>query len=89
MKFKYGQVVKCIAVPDGEYSLLGKTGIIRESTGDEIEEPWYGVEFEDWNEGHYLDDDETGQILDVDSGWNCPEHTLTASLEIINIEEII
>jgi hypothetical protein len=88
MKFKYGQVVKCIAVPDGEYSLLGKTGIIREFTGDE-DEPWYGVEFEDWNEGHYLEDDETGQILEVDSGWDCPEPTLAASFEVINIEEII
>lgn len=88
MKFKYGQVVKCIAVPDGEYSLLGKTGIIREFMVDEGE-PWYGVEFEDWNEGHYLEDEGTGQILDVDSGWDCPEHTLAASLEVINIEEII
>ena len=93
MNFNYGQRVRCIDVADGNGSVIGLTGTVRNFTLAYSEEeliPWPGVEFdEEIANGHSLDDHETGEAIAWNRGWYCPPETLISLEESINIEEII
>ena len=95
MNFHYGQRVRCIDVADGNGSVIGQTGTVRDFTlyyseKEEEEILWPGVEFdEEIAYGHSLDDRETGKTIAWDCGWYCPPETLIPLEESINIEEII
>ena len=92
MNFHYGQRVRCIDVADGNGSVIGQTGTVRDFTTDYSKEEtlWPGVEFdEEIANGHSLDDYETGKAIAWGCGWYCPPETLIPLEESINIEEII
>ena len=93
MNFHYGQRVRCIDVADGNDSVIGQTGTVRDFTlayREEEEILWPGIEFdEEIANGHSLDDHETGEAIAWGCGWYCPPETLTPLEESINIEEII
>lgn len=85
MQFHYGQRVRCIDAADGNSSVIGQIGTVRE-----FQTPWLGVEFdEEIAEGHSLGDYETGEAIAWGCGWYCPPETLIPLEESINIEEII
>lgn len=92
MQFYYGQRVRCIDVADGNGSVVGQIGTVRDFTTsyDAEDELWPGVEFdEEIENGHSLDDAETGETIAWDHGWYCPPKTLILLDIPIGVDELI
>lgn len=89
MKFSIGQRVIAVTEADRNSSIIGKVGTVQDFINNyRNSETWWGVEFEEYVDGHSLGNNRE-YYCEHGYGWYCSPDSLKLLDQIVELEDMI